>query len=127
MAFCICSSLNSVSIPSSMEKMADLSLAFSPLSSIRVYKPTPPGIAEHGPFEEQYDAVLYVPFGSLGTYKNDVYWGKFHDIREMDASGVVATDVTPTSDQGIYDMQGRRLNGAPSHGVYIRNGRKYVK
>ena len=27
---------------------------------------------------------------------------------------------------GIYDLQGRRLNGKPSKGVYIENGRKVV-
>lgn len=26
-----------------------------------------------------------------------------------------------------YDLQGRRLNAQPSHGVYIRDGRKYVR
>lgn len=29
--------------------------------------------------------------------------------------------------QGIYDLQGRRLAQEPQHGVYIKNGRKYVK
>ena len=32
-----------------------------------------------------------------------------------------------SDDSGIFDLTGRRLNGAPRHGVYIRNGRKYVK
>ena len=27
----------------------------------------------------------------------------------------------------IHDLQGRRLNGIPQKGVYIQNGRKYVK
>ena len=27
----------------------------------------------------------------------------------------------------LYDLQGRRLNGIPQKGVYIQNGRKYVK
>ena len=26
----------------------------------------------------------------------------------------------------IYDLMGRRLNGKPSQGVYIQNGRKYI-
>lgn len=28
---------------------------------------------------------------------------------------------------GIYDLQGRRLNGEPANGVYIKGGKKYVK
>ena len=32
-----------------------------------------------------------------------------------------------SQDGSLYDTQGRRLTGAPSHGIYIRGGRKYVK
>lgn len=28
---------------------------------------------------------------------------------------------------GIYDLQGRKLNSEPTHGIYIKNGKKYVK
>lgn len=28
---------------------------------------------------------------------------------------------------GIYDLQGRKLNAEPTHGIYIKNGKKYVK
>lgn len=31
-----------------------------------------------------------------------------------------------TSDSSIYDLQGRRLTGIPSHGLYIQNGKTYV-
>jgi hypothetical protein len=27
----------------------------------------------------------------------------------------------------LFDLQGRRMNGIPQKGVYIQNGRKYVK
>ena len=30
-------------------------------------------------------------------------------------------------DEAAYDLQGRRLRHAPSHGVYVKNGKKYVK
>lgn len=29
--------------------------------------------------------------------------------------------------QLLFDLQGRRINGVPSHGIYIRNGKKFVK
>ena len=28
---------------------------------------------------------------------------------------------------GLYDLQGRRLNHEPAHGIYIHNGRKVVR
>ena len=33
----------------------------------------------------------------------------------------------PPANRSIHDLQGRRLNGIPQKGVYIQNGRKYVK
>ena len=32
-----------------------------------------------------------------------------------------------TSLNGIYDLQGRKLSKEPTHGIYIKNGKKYVK
>lgn len=40
--------------------------------------------------------------------------------------GVIEEDAETTA-KGIYDLQGRRLNSAPVKGVYIMNGKKYVK
>lgn len=54
-------------------------------------------------------------------------------VGEGEATGIasvsVATDSADavSSRQGIYDLQGRRLNGVPASGVYIKDGRKYVK
>ncbi len=33
----------------------------------------------------------------------------------------------PSASSSIHDLQGRRLKGTPQKGVYIQNGRKYVK
>lgn len=82
MAFCICTSLTTVSIPSTMERMADLSMSFNSLSSIYVYKETPPESVQYTPFDK-YEAVLYVPVGSVEAYRKDAIWGNFKDIREM--------------------------------------------
>lgn len=45
------------------------------------------------------------------------------------ASGIeeLPATVVPARSAAIYDLQGRRLNGKPAHGMYIQNGRKYVK
>ena len=39
----------------------------------------------------------------------------------------VVSDEAAQSKQGIYDLQGRKLNQEPTHGIYIKNGKKYVK
>ena len=33
----------------------------------------------------------------------------------------------PTKVSNFYDLQGRCVTGTPQHGIYIRNGKKYVK
>lgn len=41
---------------------------------------------------------------------------------------MITTDETGgTLKTGIYDLQGRKLSKEPTHGIYIKNGKKYVK
>ena len=54
-------------------------------------------------------------------------------VGEDDTTGIedvyVTTDMegTQSSRHGIYDLQGRKLSKEPSSGVYIKDGKKYVK
>lgn len=41
--------------------------------------------------------------------------------------GIKNTPVTPEANHQIYDLQGRVLKQAPSKGVYILDGKKYIK
>ena len=44
-------------------------------------------------------------------------------IQEMEEA---ASNKVLRTDNIIYDLSGRRLNNANTHGVYIKNGNKYV-
>ena len=52
-------------------------------------------------------------------------------IGEGEATGIdeigIISHTTASGHSGLYDMQGRRLNHEPAHGIYIRNGRKVVR
>ena len=51
-----------------------------------------------------------------------------HIFYDEDASRIADNNVLPQPlTHTIYDLQGRRLITPPSHGVYIRGGRKYVR
>jgi len=39
----------------------------------------------------------------------------------------ISTVVADKADRRIFDLQGRELKSVPEHGVYIQNGKKYVK
>ncbi len=43
-----------------------------------------------------------------------------------DATGI-STIVSDKADNRIFDLQGRELKSVPEHGIYIKNGQKYVK
>lgn len=44
-----------------------------------------------------------------------------NDLRVITSQGRGATQ------GGIYDLQGRKMSVTPAHGIYIKNGKKYVK
>ena len=48
------------------------------------------------------------------------------DVTGIEDSHVVTEKVAPLR-QGIFDLQGRRLDSEPARGIYIKNGIKYVK
>ena len=68
---------------------------------------------------------LFAPImiATLST-RNYVFQGKY-------ATGIedihVISDEGESGKQGIFDLQGRQLNADPTHGIYIKNGKKYVK
>ena len=39
----------------------------------------------------------------------------------------INTVISDNADNRIFDLQGRQLMSAPEHGIYIQNGKKYVK
>ena len=52
-------------------------------------------------------------------------------VGESDVTGIedihVVTEKATSAREGIFDLQGRKLNSEPAEGVYIKNGTKYVK
>lgn len=52
--------------------------------------------------------------------------GELSKQRLAELSGIEEVERSTTGTQLIYDLQGRRLNGKPAHGLYIQNGRKYL-
>ena len=45
----------------------------------------------------------------------------------MDKLNAISTIGVDSVNGRIYDLQGRELNSVPEHGIYIQNGKKYVK
>ncbi len=41
-------------------------------------------------------------------------------------TGIESVGTTESTDAVIYDLQGRKLNATPNHGIYIKDGEKYI-
>jgi hypothetical protein len=124
-AFAACLSLDSVSLPSGLSELGYCVFGEGPLSYIRLFCTTPPS-ANETTFMENYQIRLYVPQGCAETYRSADVWRNFKDIVEFDTNHI-ADIKPPVTQEPAYDLTGRRLTTPPTHGVYIRGGRKYVK
>ena len=126
-----CSGLTSIEIPNSVTSIGEASFAScSGLTSITMQRATPPIVG--------YDIFLgcnnletiYVPVGASEAY-NVVPWNEYN-IVEREVAGIeeVTQEEWPAD---VYDLNGRMvkaqaesLDGLPK-GVYIVNGKKFVK
>ena len=49
-----------------------------------------------------------------------------YQVEILDEIGIIS-HTTASGHSGLYDLQGRRLNHEPAHGIYIHNGRKVAR
>ena len=82
--------------------------------------------------DEVYLMVSSLDANFMGKYefetpeKNWISWqgGHYGDFHDLSAVAAVRSE-SPVAQQGMFDLQGRRLTN-PAKGVYIVNGKKYV-
>ena len=68
---------------------------------------------------DNYDAILYVPSGTLDAYRNALEWKRFRYIEEMNnIDGIHNTSQDSINIDTFYDMQGRKRN-VPNRGINI--------
>lgn len=71
-------------------------------------------------------AWLQIPTKALGGGINKVKGFSFVEDGE-EITGISNIENNSANSNVIYDLQGRRINGVPSHGIYIQNGKKIIK
>lgn len=52
---------------------------------------------------------------------------EFHDFNDLTNIDEVKDNAEKSKDSNLYDLQGRRINGKPKTGIYIRNGKKVLQ
>lgn len=124
------SGLETVTIPSGVKDIQSQAFAYIPdLTSITSLIEEPFDLIMPVCDQTGYDTVtLYVPAGTKEKYMAAEGWKNFAHIVEMEKSSVSDAIVeTDTARSPVYDLQGRRLSEGPAKGLYIKDGRKYVK
>jgi hypothetical protein len=124
MAFYGCESLKILDFPSSVVSLDDCFVGRCKLEKLIirgiVNKPFPNYVFD----DLDTSATLYVPQSEVARYK-EVYTGTVLPLSAL------ATNIQLLSEKQketpLFDLQGRRLNAVPTKGLYIKNGKKYVK
>ena len=83
------------------------------------------GLEERFPNPTCISCTLYFPTLVSCTLGDEVLCRFDDDGNVVLGVEEVRTDVN--KDKSVYDLQGRRLNAEPSHGIYIKDGKKVAR
>lgn len=136
-AFSSCENLKVLTLPSTIQTLDYSAFSDCNFDSIYVNRDVPPTADDETFSEETYsNSKLIVPAGCRNAYRlAEVCWYKFDkdNIIEKeepkDPTGINAiygAEANADENAPIYDLQGRRVLN-PSHGIFIRNGKKFIK
>ena len=77
--------------------------------------------------ETKAEATLYIPTGTRQLYEATKGWD-FANIVEIEMEqGIEGIEFGKMKMENVYDLQGRRLTEVPAKGMYVKDGKKYMK
>ena len=78
-----------------------------------------------------HPSLIYMRELFVSCYLNDELLATREQLNEIYndvvASGISDAVVSKTYDRKTYDLQGRKLSAEPSHGIYIKDGKKIAR
>ena len=130
-AFAACYGLTGIEIPTSVTEIGDCAfISCSGLTSITMQRATPPTVLGTLFLDCSKLETIYVPVGASEAY-NVAPWNRYN-IVEREVAGIeeVTQEEWPAD---VYDLNGRMVKAQAENldelpkGVYIVNGKKFVK
>lgn len=128
--------LTVVNLPPDLKQLGALCFgAMSSLREVRCAAKIPPVCKEnpnypgHGPFDEDVECILYVPYGTKNAYSSTWGWDCFSKIEESDdfpwarIENVLSDRIINNT---FYDLQGHEVQKLMQNHIYICNGKKFL-
>ena len=132
-AFEKCSSLKTLDIPESVTRIDTYAFNGTQLTDLYIR-----GVIDSAYVYKDYGAgslfsgispntKIYVLPSEVERYQS-IFGGTFYPLPPADQTqDIRLIEESRVAPAETFDLQGRRLNAEPKHGVYIRNGKKVVK
>lgn len=109
-SFAGCTGLDSVILPASLQAVGQyVFYGCETLSEIRSFAEVPPTCAGSAFYSAPATAKLFVPEGSVNTYKTDASWSYF-DIQGFDATDIANPTHNGNTAVARYGLNGLRIN-----------------
>lgn len=120
-----CSSLSRIDLPATVVSIGVKAFAHLPnLTDLYCRAVNVPQTQYYTFYNINPEATLHVPAQSLEDYKKN--WTVFKYIVPIDDTESIVTPEAKNNTPSLFDLQGRRIQGVPKHGVYIQNGKKLI-
>jgi hypothetical protein len=123
-----CSNLTSLTIGSNVTIIHNFAFRnCTALKEITSKATTPPACSSYTFDENHYaNCIVYVPIGCQALYQSANQWKDFKNFAEGDPTSISQVNTADRREAQSYDLQGRRLNVQPQHGIIIKNKRKSI-
>ena len=119
------SGLTTISLPKNLTKIGNFALSGClSLNSITCEAITPPTCGDYVfSTTDKQTCKLYVPNGSVDSYKSANVWKEFFNIE----AGINDITTDGIKSKTVYNLQGRIINGEPAQkGIYVIGGKKVI-
>ena len=130
-SFWSCSALNEVHFPASLKFIERNSFrGCTSLEHVYCLATKVPDATQSRVFlESSYQqATLHVPSASVNLYKKTEPWNGFKSIVpiEEETDAIMVQKSEPDTHL-LFDLLGRPVKDAPTHGIYVKDGRKVIR
>lgn len=121
-----CESLRVIDIPQSVSEFAESVFRWTHLKDLVIRGTFSENLRKDTFYSVDASMIIYAQRSEVPKFKK-VFSGTVLPL-EYYTAGLLDSQVEDSkSTSNLFDLQGRRIQGEPKHGVYIRNGKKVMK